>query len=174
MEAPSQRKRRVEVRKVQGMRVLRGPRQESEMRGGRKRPGRLDAFCLYLLTKGEDGKRLGGHGRGWGWEGLKGREGMEETYHQDKKVGSIRGGKMQRLLRIGDDEVETKVYPPKGEEEPAHDEEVGHVGEGAPVHLRLCLPASRPFARDEVGGDESDEDDEGDDCSAVSACSCLQ
>lgn len=50
MEEPSQRKRRVDVRKVQGMRVLSGPRQESEMSGGRKRPGRLAAFCWGLFV----------------------------------------------------------------------------------------------------------------------------
>ncbi len=76
---------------------------------------------------------------------------------------------MQRLLRVCDDEVEAKVNAPEGAEEAAHDEEVGHVGEGAPVHLRLCLFAPRALARDEVGWDECDEDDEGDDCSSVLA-----
>lgn len=53
VEAPSQRKRRVDVRNVHGMRVFRGPRQESEMRGGRKRPGRLDAFCSFRVRQQE-------------------------------------------------------------------------------------------------------------------------
>ena len=44
VEEPSQRNRMLDVRKVLGMRVLRGPRQVSDISGGRKRPGRLDAF----------------------------------------------------------------------------------------------------------------------------------
>lgn len=52
MEEPSQRKRMEDVRKVEGMRVFRGPRQVSEMRGGRKRPGRLEAFCWLVLVEG--------------------------------------------------------------------------------------------------------------------------
>ena len=51
--APSHRKRIDAVRKAQGMRVLRGPRQVSEIRGGRKRPGRLDAFYLCVSHKRE-------------------------------------------------------------------------------------------------------------------------
>jgi len=39
-----QRKREAEVRRVKGRRVLRGPRQRSERRGGMRRPGRLVAF----------------------------------------------------------------------------------------------------------------------------------
>lgn len=36
--------RKMDVRKTQGMIVLRGPRQRSERKGRRRRPGRLVAF----------------------------------------------------------------------------------------------------------------------------------
>lgn len=72
---------------------------------------------------------------------------------------------MQCLLCVSDDEVETEVDAPESAEEARHDEEVGEIGEGGPVHLGLRPSAARPFAGDEVGGDEGDEDDEGDDCS---------
>lgn len=57
VEEPSQRNKRVDVRNVHGIRVFKGPRQESEMRGGRKRPGRFEAFFYHFESAGVREKR---------------------------------------------------------------------------------------------------------------------
>ncbi len=103
---------------------------------------------------------VGGRGKeemGRGWEG----------YHKDKKIDSLGGGEMEGLLSVRDDIVETEIDAPESEEETCHDEEVGRIGEDGPVEGWFAFSGllAWSFADDEVGGDECEEDDEGDDYS---------
>ena len=45
---------------------------------------------------------------------------------------------MQRLSHIGVDEVAPQGNHQQGAVEPSHNEEIGQVGEGTPIHQGLC------------------------------------
>lgn len=54
---PSHKNKSIEVRKTDGTMVFNGPRQLSEMRGGRNRPGRFAAFMRISKLVDEEGER---------------------------------------------------------------------------------------------------------------------
>lgn len=75
----------------------------------------------------------------------------EIPYHQNKKIRRFSRIEVQRFLRVCNNEVEPEIHAPEGEEQSRCDEEVGDIGEGAPVHAWLLLSllvAAGAFAGD--------------------------
>lgn len=59
-------------------------------------------------------------------------------------------------MGVGDDIIESEVDAPESEEQPGHDEKVGHISENTLIERRFAFSTllARSFADDQVGGDE--------------------
>lgn len=61
--------------------------------------------------------------------------------------------------------VEAEEDTPEGKEHPCHHEHVWHVAESSPIHFRATAAApARALSHDEVGREQGEKGDEGDDC----------